>query len=144
LRFSKILFPPSQYCTSLRYHVTLSCVKILNLSSLSYCIFYYDLFFMQNLRGTVYSSKLSIRTSYSCCLVLLVIAILYSLLRKLFLYIFTRDRVYSCRDFALPKVEPYTSRRKFLKLAKCISPCLHGELVGFFRIICVHPYTYFN
>jgi hypothetical protein len=73
-----LYFPPSQYYTSLRYHVVFS---IMN-------------YFYAKLWWVVYFSKLSIHTFCSYCCVLPVITILYFLLWKLFLYIFTRDRVY--------------------------------------------------
>jgi hypothetical protein len=76
-----LYFCPSQYRTSLRYHVVCSIITHL----------------FTKLQRVVYYPKLSIHTFCSYCCVLLVITMLYFLLWNIFIYIFTRDRVYSLR-----------------------------------------------
>jgi hypothetical protein len=111
LLYDIISVPPSQYCTFLNYHVVLLSIIMLYFHLSLYCtflrhnivlpsviiFFFFMTHFYAKLWGAVYFPKLSIHTFSSYCCVLPVIAMLYFRLWKLFLFIFTRDRVYSTR-----------------------------------------------
>jgi hypothetical protein len=79
LLYDVISVPPSQYCTSsLHYHIVLLSVIILYFYPSQYCtsLHYHVVFsimahFYAKLRGAVYFPKLSIRTFCSYCYVLL-------------------------------------------------------------------------
>jgi hypothetical protein len=113
-----LYFPPLSYytyplfscCTSLYHNIVLLSVIVLHLLScctslchnivLSFVIILYFsswILFYAKLWGDVYFPKLSIRTFCSYYCVLPITAMLYFLIWKLFLHIFTRDRVYSPR-----------------------------------------------